>query len=137
MKRQYLKFLTVAFFVALPTHALSNKLDPFYRDQSTYVWPGSGVTGWKDSYVKIHEPTDLSAVATVTFYNTYTHQGNETFTITWNDITVGVEIQWNVDSVGSERITVTPPQGYIAVPPELDVNEEAYGEIQIYKFFGM
>jgi hypothetical protein len=130
----------IALFILLQTSVLyadPNIPSSILKDESTYIWPGTSVTGWVDSYVKLHEPTDPAAVATVTFYNTYTHQGDEIFTLTWDNITISVEIEWNVDDIGSERIIVTPPNGYIAVPPELDVPEEAYGEIQIYKFFGM
>jgi hypothetical protein len=106
-------------------------------DTHSYVWEGTRASYWEDSYVKLHEPTDPNAVATVTFYNTYTHEGDLGFTLTWNDLTVEFEIEWNVDEVGSERIIVSPPEGYIAIPSELDVNEQSYGIIHIYRFYGM
>jgi hypothetical protein len=34
-------------------------------------------------------------------------------------------------------MNVIPPNGYIAIPPDVTVPEEAYGEVHLFKFVGM
>jgi hypothetical protein len=37
----------------------------------------------------------------------------------------------------SERLTVEPPEGYVAVPYEIVVDEDDVGYVHIYKWEGM
>ena len=107
-----------------------------YAD-SIHIWPGTYSSNWQDSYVKIHEPVDPKAVATVTFYNTHTHQGDNTFFLSWSGIQVQINVYWNVNRTDAERIIVIPQHGYIAVPADLEVAEQSFGQIHIYTFYGM
>jgi hypothetical protein len=88
------------------------------------------------SYVRIHEPTVPHAVATVTFMNRMVHNGTDVFEITYGDITVSVFLEFNVDEMGAERINVTAPPGYAAVPHSITVNEYAQGVVQIVEYLG-
>lgn len=101
--------------------------------QDTYSWSGPH-TG--PSKVQIHAPTVPDAVATVTFDNTSVHGSDDSFSITFQDITVHVDFEWNVDRLGSERITVYAPDGYTALPPSVDVREDQSDEIHIIEWVG-
>lgn len=118
-------YITTALAFALPAAA-----------QSVMEWPGTFASGHEDSRVELHAPTDPAAVASVTFVNQEVHTTSEEFELTLDGLTVLVLFQWQVDDVGSERITVIPPDGYIARPQELTVPEGESGTLHIYKYLG-
>jgi hypothetical protein len=97
------------------------------------IWPGV-VGSFGPSSITLHEPTDPSAVATVTFVNTQVHSLDEVFGLTWGEIEVTVAFVWNADDGPAERIEIIPPDGYIAVPPVLDVAEYATGVVHIIAY---
>jgi hypothetical protein len=99
------------------------------------IWPGI-VGSFGPSSITLHEPTDPSAVATVTFVNTQVHSLDEVFGLTWGEIEITVAFVWNVNDSALERIEVIPPDGYIAVPPVLDVAEYATGVVHIIAYVG-
>lgn len=88
------------------------------------------------SKLEMHAPTAPDAIATLTFDNREVHAGRDNFTLTFDDITVSVEFGFNVDSLGSERVTVYAPDGYVAVPPSIAVQENDTGEIHIIEWVG-
>jgi hypothetical protein len=97
-------------------------------------WHGVGET----SYVEIHEPTAPNAVATVTFANRPVHNQDEQFVLTFDGIEVRFGMRWGYHSGRREEtLTIYPPDGYIAVPPELDLDEWVTDEAQIYLWEGM
>ena len=102
--------------------------------QDARIWRDyAGVT----SQVHIHEPAHPDAVASVTFQNDTVHQGNEAFPLEWGGIRVIVELEWQVDDSAAERITVYPPDGYIAIPPQLTVDEGHTMTLHIFPWRGM
>lgn len=88
--------------------------------QSLENWGGTA------AWIEIHEPDDehRGARAQVTFHNEMVHgpDDNECFPLTLDDFTVEVCFEWNVGGQ-AERATVLPPDGYIAQPPEMLVDE--------------
>ena len=88
------------------------------------------------SKLEMHAPTAPDAVATLTFENREVHAGKDEFTLTFDGLTVFVEFGFNVDSLGSERVTVYAPDGYVAVPPSITVQENDTGEIHIVEWVG-
>lgn len=89
-----------------------------------------------DSSVTIHEPTEPGAVATVTFVNTPVHGMDEQFSIAHDGIKVSVHFEWNADGTDSERMTVYPPDGYIAIPETITVPEDQTMALHIYQWLG-
>lgn len=116
-----MRILLASLALALPASA-----------QDTHTWGSQ----FYPSTITL-EPTDApGAVAQVTFDNRTVHADEEvTFDLTMGDLTVTV-----VALVGRgltpDRMTVTPPPGYIAVPPDLDVEEGAVGAIIVYPYLG-
>lgn len=102
--------------------------------ESIKEWNGVGEV----SYVELHEPTDPNAVATVTFANRPVHSYDDEFTLVFEGLEVGFTMVWGfTQGRREETLTIYPPDGYIAVPPELDLDEWVTDEAQIYKWQGM
>lgn len=99
------------------------------KPDSRHVWPGFGGLY---AYVEIRPTNEPGAVAEVYFENRSVHEGDEPFEITLDGLTVSVQLEWNVDRLGAERITVTPPDGYYAWPEAITVHENAEGVLYIY-----
>ena len=104
--------------------------------ESTRTWPDHMAGPEGDSYVTIHEPTVEHAVATVTFQNRHVHSSDDAFPLTFGEITIHVTMDFNVDALGSERLTIEPPTGYVAVPRTIDVKEDEALMIQIIEYLG-
>lgn len=94
----------------------------------------SDIHRWTDDcYVVIQPTTVVGAEAEVVFSNVSIHPlATETFEITLGDLTVTVLFERDVQGT-DDRFTVTPPPGFIAIPPELIVPENAAGRIVIYE----
>lgn len=106
----------------------SNLVNP-----SRFEWTfGSDV-----SFVEVHEPTDPAAVATVTFRNAQVHTQDEEFTLTFNDIEVYFLMDFQHNSQHAEKLTVIPPDGYIAIPGEILVWENEEQIVHIYEWRGL
>ncbi|MEL7282130.1 MAG: hypothetical protein AAGK79_17380 [Pseudomonadota bacterium] len=101
------------------------------------VWPGTVSSDYQPSYVRIHEPTAPNAVATVTFNNQMVHAKDDTFQITYGEITIRVFMDWYVNADGDERVTVEAPEGYVAVPRHITVPETLTDVIHIFEWTGM
>jgi len=102
-----------------------------------HVWPGTDLTAGKPAYVQIHEPHHPNAVASVTFQNETLHHMDQRMTLEWGGIRVDVLLDWQADGSHSERVTVTPPDGYIAIPESLTVGEGLAETLHIFKWQGM
>ena len=76
----------------------------------------------------------VGAQAEVVFLNNELHSlEHETFTLTLGDLTVTVTITPDRAYGQPDLMTVEPPPGFIAIPPELIVPEEGVGRIVIYE----
>lgn len=53
-----------------------------------------------------------------------------------NGIVVQVSYALNVDLLGAERYSFIPPDGYIAMPPDIIVNDDDYGTVMICQWVG-
>lgn len=104
---------------------------------SVMRWHGLQAFERRPAYVEIHAPTVAGAVASVTFQNEMTHNGDEPFTLDLDGLEISVELLWQVDGTDAERITVYPPDGYVAVPPQITVNEGQRDTLHIYRWEGM
>lgn len=92
--------------------------------KDTHMW---GPT----AYVTIQPSTRPGVLAEVHFVNDTMHTMMvETFDLTLGDLTVSVRIDAQL-SMEPETMTVTPPAGYIAYPPEVTVPEGGAGTVLI------
>lgn len=104
------------------------------------AFPASAETQhlWAGGYSSIAiQPTDApGAVAQIVFDNKTVHSDRlERFDLTLDGLTVTVEALVG-RGLTPDRMTVTPPPGYIAVPPDLDVGEGEVGVILVLPWLG-
>ena len=93
----------------------------------TYAWN-------HETHVTIQPTKQPGAVAEVVFLNTNIHTLlAETIELTLDGLTVSVLFERDVDYDASDRITVTPPPGYLAIPESVIVPENGAGVIHIYE----
>jgi len=110
---------------------------PAAAQENIHVWPGTVGSDYIPSTIELHDPRAPNAVASLTFHNTEVHSTAEEMTLTWHNIVVQITVAWNDGPMGEETLTITPPPGYVAVPPELTVRERGQDMTHIYKFEGM
>ena len=112
---------SAALICALPTHA-----------ETAHTWGSS----FYQSSITL-QPTDApGAVAEVVFDNKTVHADEDvTFTLDLDGLAVMVDAQVG-RGLTPDRMTITPPDGYIAVPDMLDVAEDAEGVILIVPWVG-
>lgn len=92
--------------------------------EQTYRWT-------EQNYVTIQPSHRPGVEAEVHFVNDITHQrGSETFTVDLDGLTVEVEFRMNTNGA-DDTMTVTPPAGFIAYPPEVTVPEGGAGVVLI------
>lgn len=103
----------------------------------TYTWPGHIGSDWEKSYVRLGPPEVEGAVATLTFHNQPVHSKDEAIRLEHAEIVAGVHVIWNYEGGPHERITLTLPPGYIAVPWELRTREHQTEKMHIYEWEGM
>jgi hypothetical protein len=104
-------------------------MSPAYADTSH---------NWAGGYSRIViQPSDApGAVAEVVFENRTVHSDTlERFDLTLDGLTVTVEALVG-RGLTPDRMSVTVPDGYIAVPPDLDVAEDEVGVILVLPFLG-
>jgi len=107
---------------------------PLCAENSLREWEGPSSM---ESYVEVHEPTVPGAVVSITFKNSTVHSSNETFVLTYDGIAIRFLFDWEYMGTKAERLTVEPPEGYVAVPYEIVVPEFETGYVHIYKWEGM
>ena len=108
--------------------ALALMASPAFAEPSRHVWLPDTES---PAYVELHAPEAPGAVASVTFQNREVHSGDETFSLTFNGLTINVELAWNFGGT-DEVITVTPPAGYVAAPRSISVGENTRQTLHIY-----
>lgn len=88
---------------------------------------------WDDRTRATLQPSNIvGAQAEVVFLNSEIHNlASETFELTLGDMTVTVTITPDRAYGQPDLMTVEPPPGFIAIPPELVVPEEGVGRILI------
>jgi hypothetical protein len=95
--------------------------------QDTFAWT-------PDTRVTIQPTAQPGAVAEVVFLNQEIHTAfGYTFDLTLDGLTVTVVMEINAAGGAADRMTVTPPEGYIAVPDSVLVDENGAGVIHIYE----
>ena len=100
--------------------------------QDTHTW-GSP---FYPSTITLEPTTVQGAVAQVVFDNKTVHRDEEvTFPLTMGDMTVTVTALVG-RGLTPDRMSVEPPVGYIAEPPEIDVAEDEVGRIVIREYLG-
>jgi len=93
----------------------------------TYAWNA-------DTHVTIQPTAQPGAVAEVVFLNTEVHgQFAYAFPLTLDGLTVSIAMEINAQGGAADRMTVTPPEGYIAVPDSVLVDENGAGAVVIYE----
>ena len=100
--------------------------------QDTHTWGSS----FYPSTIQLQPTTAPGAVAQVTFDNKTVHRDEDvSFVLDLGGLAVTVDA-----SVGRgltpDRMTVTPPDGFYAVPESLDVAEDQVGVILVLPFLG-
>ena len=108
---------------AIPAHA-----------DTTHTW--GGYFPEYASTISLEPTTAPGAVAQVTFKNKTVH-ADELVTFTLNLDGLAVEVTALVGrGLTPDRMSVVPPEGFIAVPPDLDVAEDEDGVILILPYVG-
>jgi hypothetical protein len=93
----------------------------------TYAWN-------HETHVTIQPTAQPGAVAEVVFLNTEVHgQFAYAFDLTLDGITVSVAMEINAQGGAADRMTVTPPAGFIAVPDSVLVPENGAGVVHIFE----
>lgn len=95
--------------------------------EDTYAWN-------HETHVTIQPTKQPGAVAEVVFANQNIHTLlSQTIELTLDGLTVTVLFERDVDYEASDRFTVTPPPGYLAIPESLVVPENGAGVVVIYE----
>lgn len=104
-------------------------------------WEGyAGATG-NPSTCTIQPTDEPGAVAEIIFRNEPWNDSSDNGkpqSVTLADLTVEVQFHWRVSGVGAmgfDAITVTVPEGYLAVPDRLALPESTTGRVLIYPLF--
>jgi hypothetical protein len=98
----------------------------------TYTW-GSPFYA---STIRLQPTQAPGAVAEVEFVNKTVHTDQDvTFTLDMDGLSVEVFAQVG-RGLTPDRMTITPPDGYLAIPEVLDVPEDETGVILIVPFLG-
>lgn len=82
-------------------------------------------------------PETGGPVASVTFHNEELHTKDEAFDLSIPGLTVTVRTEINHAGLAPDRFIVTVPEGFVAAPPDLMVEEGATGVILIYSVEGV
>lgn len=89
---------------------------------------------WNGNTFAQIRPTDAKGAVAEIFYhnedvNNSAHDGD--YSVDLGGFEVGIRFKWDARG-GDDRITITPPDGYIAVPDTLTLPEGAEGLILIF-----
>lgn len=84
--------------------------------------------------VQLQPTVRPGAVAQIEFENRAVNAGNDNgeYALTMGDVSAAFTFTWNAEARGDDRISVTVPEGFVAVPRELTVPE---GETQILHIY--
>ena len=100
---------------------------------SIVTWPRNQPIGNGVAYVELHEPKADGAIASLSFQNREIHAGDDAFQLEWNGLAVEVIMEFNVDGTTIERLIITPPEGVVAVPRTLPVEENTTEMAHFYQ----
>lgn len=100
---------------------------------SLRVW----AMGVSSAIAQLHAPEKPGAVATLTFQNENAHTADETFDLEWNGIKITATMTLNVDAIAADKLTVTPPDGFFAIPQKIVVPDGDTQKIHIYSMGDM
>jgi hypothetical protein len=103
-----------------------------WGEPSRHVWRGGDFHHEPPAWVELHAPTRPGAVASLTFENQMVHSANQTITLEWEGLRVEIDLEFQADGTQAERVIVTPPEGYIAAPRHLTVDEGRRETLHIY-----
>lgn len=82
-------------------------------------------------------PATGGPVASVTFHNEDIHTQSEAFDLTIPGLTVTVRTDINHLGRAPDKVSVTVPEGFVAAPPEVMVEEGESAVILIYSVEGV
>jgi hypothetical protein len=82
-------------------------------------------------------PETGGPVASVTFHNEDLHTQSEAFDLSMPGLAVTVRTDINHAGKAPDKFSVTVPEGFVAAPPEMMVEEGATGAILIYSVEGV
>lgn len=100
---------------------------------SSIVAKAQDTRSWASNiFVQLQPTKEPGAVAQVVFFNDLIHTRDETFSLVMDGLKVDVIFEFNVDGE-QERITVIPPEGYIALPETIDVPDGQAGILYIFQ----
>lgn len=102
--------------------------------ETTHVW---GYFPEYRSTITIQPTDEPGAVAEVEFANKTVHSDEDvSFVLSLDGLEVVIDASVG-RGLAPDRMTVTPPEGYMAVPPEIDVPEDEIGVVLIIPWVGM
>lgn len=111
-------FFAVLLFVGVFSAAVA---------QDTYAWDDN-------TRVTIQPTSKPGAWAEVVFLNSEIHTAfGYTFDLTLDGLTVSIAMEINAQGGAADRMTVTPPEGYVAVPDSVLVPENGAGVVHIFE----
>ena len=120
--------VTIAALVLL---SLGWLVAPVLAD-NVHAWGGPKF----QSTITLQPTTAPGAVAEVVFVNKTVHADQAvTFVLDLNGLAVTVDALVG-RGLTPDRMTVTPPDGFYAVPPEIDVPEDKSGVVLIFPWVG-
>lgn len=90
------------------------------------------------SYAEIVPSNEGSCVAEIRINNFPTDNLAAASGSLWlGDLHVGISYRLNVGWLAAERYTIYPPDGFVAVPSEIEVQDSGTGSVLICPFVGM
>jgi hypothetical protein len=112
---------------------------PAHADATMSIGNPIGVGGYTvrgPSTVTI-APTDRpGALAEITFHNVSVNDAGDTgtaATLEMPGVAVDVAFEWEVDVAGSDRVTITPPDGVVCFPRcSITITEESQATIWLF-----
>jgi len=88
--------------------------------------------------MELRETKEPGAVAELVFNNEEIHNfSSEEFELTFKDLTVKIVLDINLDEGTADGVTLTPEEGYIAVPDYRLVEEATTAIFYIYPLEGV
>ena len=108
--------------------------EPHHASPSKYVWPRTRANPAEEAWIELGPPQVTGAVATITFQNRRVHSSvhEHPVVLTWEDVTVRITLDYNAYGLQDEDIHIEPPDGLVAVPPVLTVQEWTTGTAHLY-----
>lgn len=98
--------------------------------ESKYIWPPRIP---ETSFLELGEPQSSGAIASLLFQNASVHNElRQDIELSYQGLNAIVHFELNIDILGRERVSVTLPEGYIAYPEFIELQEAESGFIHIF-----